>query len=112
MVVEGKKEFRGKRLPPVPVEDDLYWGVMKYWYPELQLTSVETGAPPKVLELNGSVTEGNLEEYRFDLLHLRQREDVGELVAHVDPGDGLAVQREPLRGGHRRRVPSPGFLRT
>jgi hypothetical protein len=56
VAVEGKKEFRGKRLAPVPVEDELYWGVMKYWYPELQLTGVENGAPVKVLELNGAGT--------------------------------------------------------
>ena len=58
VAVEGKKEFRGRRLAPVPVEDELYWGVMKYWYPELQLTSVENGAPIKVLELNGAGTGG------------------------------------------------------
>jgi hypothetical protein len=62
VAVDAKKEFRGKRLAAVPVEDELYWGVMKYWYPELQMTSVEAGAPPKVLELNGAggaVTAGN-----------------------------------------------------
>ena len=53
VAVEGKKEFRGKRLPPVPVEDELYWGVMKHWYPGLQLANLEAGAPPKVMELNG-----------------------------------------------------------
>jgi hypothetical protein len=53
VAVEAKKEFRGKRLPPVAVEDELYWGVMKYWYPELQLAGVETGAAPTVIELNG-----------------------------------------------------------
>ena len=58
VAVEGKKEFRGKRLAPAPIEDELYWGVMKYWYPELQLTSVENGAPVKVLELNGAGAGG------------------------------------------------------
>jgi hypothetical protein len=41
--VDGLKEFRqdykGTRLTPVPVQDGLYWGVMKFWYPELRLTS-------------------------------------------------------------------------
>jgi hypothetical protein len=31
------KELKGKRLTPVPVEEDLTWGVMKYWYPKLEL---------------------------------------------------------------------------
>lgn len=33
----GPKEYKGRKLPPVPVEDDLYWGVMKFWYPQLEL---------------------------------------------------------------------------
>ena len=52
--MEAKKEFRGKRLAALPVEDELYWGVMKYWYPELQLVSAETGAPQTVIELNST----------------------------------------------------------
>ena len=39
--VDGMKEYRGSRLTPVPVQDGLYWGVMKFWYPELQLSSAE-----------------------------------------------------------------------
>lgn len=34
---EYRKELQGTRLTPLPVQDNLYWGVMKYWYPELQL---------------------------------------------------------------------------
>ncbi len=30
-------ELKGRRLAPVPVEEDLHWGVMKYWYPQLAL---------------------------------------------------------------------------
>jgi hypothetical protein len=37
VAVDGTKDYRGRRLSPVPAEDDLYWGVMKYWYPDLQL---------------------------------------------------------------------------
>jgi hypothetical protein len=41
--VDGLKDYRadfkGTRLAPIPVQDGLYWGVMKFWYPELQLTS-------------------------------------------------------------------------
>jgi hypothetical protein len=45
--VDGIKEFRqelkGPRLMPVPVQDGLYWGVMKFWYPDLQLTAPHKG---------------------------------------------------------------------
>jgi hypothetical protein len=37
--VEGPKETRGKSLAPINVEDELYWGVMKFWYPDLRLVS-------------------------------------------------------------------------
>jgi hypothetical protein len=33
--VDGDKTRRGKKLAPLIVEDDLYWGVMKFWYPNL-----------------------------------------------------------------------------
>ena len=36
VAVDG--ELKGKKLAPVPVGEDLYWGVMKYWYPGLQMT--------------------------------------------------------------------------
>ena len=39
--VDGLKEIRpemkGTRLTPLPVQDGLYWGVMKFWYPDLKL---------------------------------------------------------------------------
>jgi hypothetical protein len=34
--MEGQKEMIGKKLTPLPVEDELYWDVMKFWYPDLQ----------------------------------------------------------------------------
>jgi hypothetical protein len=37
--VVGPKETHGKKLTPIPVEDDLYWGVMKFWYPDLRLVN-------------------------------------------------------------------------
>lgn len=52
VAVDAKKEFRNKRLPPVVVEDGLYWGVMKYWYPKLELTRV---APPVAFTASASV---------------------------------------------------------
>ena len=49
--VEGEKdiraEMRGTRLTPIPVQDGLYWGVMKFWYPDLRLTTTQksSGTP-------------------------------------------------------------------
>ena len=31
------KYLKGKRLDPLAVDDDLPWGVMKFWYPNLKL---------------------------------------------------------------------------
>ncbi len=30
-------ELKGRKLTPVPIEENLTWGVMKYWYPKLEL---------------------------------------------------------------------------
>jgi len=38
-VVEGTKEMHGTAMSAIPVEDDLYWNVMKFWYPELHLAT-------------------------------------------------------------------------
>ena len=35
-------EMKGKKLTPVPVEEDLTWGVMKCWYPKLELHRATT----------------------------------------------------------------------
>jgi hypothetical protein len=35
--IDGLKDLKGKKLAKVPVDDDLYWGVMKFWYPQLKL---------------------------------------------------------------------------
>ncbi|MCC6238911.1 MAG: DUF3179 domain-containing protein [Phycisphaerales bacterium] len=35
--VDGDKSRRGFQLTELPVEPNLYWGVMKYWYPNLLL---------------------------------------------------------------------------
>jgi uncharacterized protein DUF3179 len=40
--VDGLKDLKGKKLDRVPVDDGLYWGVMKFWYPELELESPAT----------------------------------------------------------------------
>ena len=37
--VEGPKEMHGLALKPLQVEDDLYWNVMKFWYPGLHLAT-------------------------------------------------------------------------
>lgn len=42
-----KKDLQGTRLNPVPVQDHLYWGVMKFWYPDLRLdTPQDDGQKP------------------------------------------------------------------
>lgn len=38
-MVEGPKEMHGYGMTSVPVEDDLYWNVMKYWYPDLHFAT-------------------------------------------------------------------------
>ncbi|HEV2295232.1 MAG TPA: DUF3179 domain-containing (seleno)protein [Tepidisphaeraceae bacterium] len=30
-------DLKGRKLTPVPIEEELPWGVMKYWYPQLEL---------------------------------------------------------------------------
>ncbi len=35
--VDGLKSLKGQKLSRFPVEDDLYWGVMKFWMPDLTL---------------------------------------------------------------------------
>lgn len=37
VAVTGRKEFKGRRLTPLPADEDVYWGVMKHWYPDLLL---------------------------------------------------------------------------
>jgi hypothetical protein len=39
---EYRKELAGARLAPIPVQDHLYWGVMKFWYPDLKLASAQS----------------------------------------------------------------------
>jgi hypothetical protein len=40
----ARTKFAGKRLQPVPVDDDVDWDVMKYWYPDLKLTVPDQSA--------------------------------------------------------------------
>jgi hypothetical protein len=37
VAVDGDKQRKGKKLKPVEVQTDLYWGVLKFWYPEIEL---------------------------------------------------------------------------
>lgn len=37
VALDGGPEIKGKKLVKLVVEEDLYWGVMKYWYRDLQL---------------------------------------------------------------------------
>jgi hypothetical protein len=45
VAVDGDKEHKGFKLAPVAVEDGLYWGVMRTWYPELPLYVPPTSMP-------------------------------------------------------------------
>jgi len=35
--VDGDPKYKSKKLSPIPVDDQVYWGVMKFWYPQLKL---------------------------------------------------------------------------
>jgi hypothetical protein len=37
VAIDGASEMKGKKLHPVEIEDGLYFGVMKHWYPNLEL---------------------------------------------------------------------------
>jgi hypothetical protein len=37
IAVDGSKDRKGKKLKAVRIEEDVYWGVMKWWYPEMKL---------------------------------------------------------------------------
>jgi hypothetical protein len=37
IAVDGNSSRKGQKLRALAVEDNLYWGVMKYWYPDLIL---------------------------------------------------------------------------
>jgi hypothetical protein len=41
--VDGDPKIKGKKLKPVDVEEGLYYGVMKYWYPDLTLLERRRG---------------------------------------------------------------------
>jgi hypothetical protein len=46
VAVEGDAKHKGQRLTAIAADSDVYWGVMKYWYPQLEL--VEIPAEPVV----------------------------------------------------------------
>ena len=48
--IDGLKDLKGKKLVRMPVDDGLYWGVMKYWYPDLQLETVTASPEPSLSE--------------------------------------------------------------
>jgi hypothetical protein len=37
VAVDGDKTIRGRKLKPIEIQEGLYWGVMKFWYPELRM---------------------------------------------------------------------------
>ncbi|HEY8668693.1 MAG TPA: DUF3179 domain-containing (seleno)protein [Tepidisphaeraceae bacterium] len=46
VVVDGSKEMKGRKLTAVAAEEELFWGVMKNWYPTLQLLNPPVPANP------------------------------------------------------------------
>ena len=42
----ARTKSAGKHLQPVPVDDDVDWDVMKYWYPDLKLTAPDQSKKP------------------------------------------------------------------
>lgn len=45
----GLKDLKGKKLTQAPVEDGLYWEVMKFWYPQMLLTHGSGATAPPVV---------------------------------------------------------------
>jgi hypothetical protein len=41
VAVDGEKERLGHKLTPVAVQDQTYWGVAKYWWPNVELVKGE-----------------------------------------------------------------------
>jgi hypothetical protein len=31
------RKRKGQKLKPITIDEDVYWGVMKFWYPSLEL---------------------------------------------------------------------------
>ena len=43
VAIDGEPGIKGSKLTPIPgLEEDLYWNVMKHWYPSLQLLKPHT----------------------------------------------------------------------
>ena len=67
VAVDAKKEFRNRKLAPVVAEDGLYWGVMKFWYPKLELATVElprTATAASESPTSAAVAKGKLRPTR------------------------------------------------
>ena len=43
--LDGSEKVAGKKLKPLPVEEDVYYGVMKYWSPGMQFIERRAGDP-------------------------------------------------------------------
>jgi hypothetical protein len=44
--VGGNREYRGKHLTSIPVDDGVDWEVLKYWYPEVEIYREPPKPPP------------------------------------------------------------------
>jgi len=50
--VTGPADMHGTVLASIPLEDDLYWNVMKFWYPDLHLATDTEIAAAKVMPVH------------------------------------------------------------
>jgi hypothetical protein len=55
VAIDGSPEMKGKKLRPIEIEGGLYWGVMKHWYPNLELFA--SPSKPHVLGDTFATTE-------------------------------------------------------
>jgi hypothetical protein len=42
VAVDGERSRRGRRLKAIVVDDDVYWGAVRFWYPQIQLHRPDT----------------------------------------------------------------------
>jgi hypothetical protein len=49
-VVQGPPEMQHVKLSSIPVEDDVYLGIMKYWYPDLHIVTADEITAARVVK--------------------------------------------------------------
>jgi hypothetical protein len=88
VAIEGDKQWRGRKLAPIPVQEDVSWSAVQYWCRGLTL-------------FNPPASEARLEAHRAnDAPSSAPLEDREATAAHRQQGDGPRVPRA--------RRPRPG----